>query len=314
MEWFGDDVCQCPDECWVAIDGVCEHGLASWWLVLQAMGEHDAVRSAIPVRSTILTHSPNFRDIGGIVAPDARMDGRTVRQTVRNGLVFRSGVMDLLDEADLSRLRAIGLKTVIDVRSTAEVAARPNRLPDGVITHHVPVHDVSAAPRSIIDRIADGETDGMGAPMLLAGNRAFATHHIEVFRTVVPMLADPNNWPVVVHCTAGKDRTGFSIAALLWTLGLSHEQVVGDYLRSNEALDARHRAILDEVTAKGLDPRVLREMLECTPQYLDAGYDAAIEANGSIDGWVTDALGIDARTRAQWQAAMLETGGIASAS
>lgn len=296
IEWFGDDVCQCPDECWVAPEGICEHGLASWWVVLSAMGEHHDVD--VPQRSTILTHSPNFREIGGLPTPDGR--------TVRSGIVYRSGVMDLLDDADVSQLRGLGIKTIIDVRSTGEVEARPNRLPDGITTHHVPVHDVSAAPRSIIERIAEGDTEGMGAPLLINGNRAFATHHIEVFQRVVPLLADPELWPVVVHCTAGKDRTGFSIAALLWTLGVEPSVVVEDYLRSNEALDERHATILAEVEAKGLDPTVLREMLECTPEYIGAGYDAALQAHGTIDRWVTDALGISAEQRATMQDLMLQ--------
>ena len=134
-EWFGDDVCQCPDECWVAVDGVCEHGLASWWLVLTAMGEHLDLQ--VPARSSILTHSPNFRDIGGIIAADG--------QVVRQGLVYRSGVMDLLDGPDVSRLRALGIKTIIDVRSIGEIEARPNRLPQDVVTHHVPVHEIGRA-------------------------------------------------------------------------------------------------------------------------------------------------------------------------
>lgn len=296
IEWFGDDVCQCPDECWVAVDGVCEHGLASWWLVLTSMGEHGDLSG--PERRTILTHSPNFRDIGGLTTSDGRR--------VRSGVVYRSGVMDLLDDADVSRLRSLGIKTIIDVRSTGEVEARPNRLPAGVTTHHIPVHDVSAAPRSIIERIAEGDTEGMGAPMLLKGNRAFATHHIEVFQRVVPMLADPDNWPIVVHCTAGKDRTGFSIAALLWVLGVEHEAVVADYVRSNDALDERHAEILAEVEAKGLDPTVLREMLQCTPEYIGAGYNAALEAHGTIDQWVSDALGITAEQRTEMRDAMLE--------
>ena len=120
------------------------------------------------------------------------------------------------------------------------------------------------------------------------------------------MLADRNNWPVVVHCTAGKDRTGFSVAALLWTLGISEHDVIADYLRSNETLDQRHAAILEQVRARGLDPTVLQEMLQCTPEYLAAGREAAIELHGSLDAWVNEALRIDDDTRQRWQHELLK--------
>ena len=296
QEWLDDDVCRCADECWVAVDGVCEHGLASWWLVLHAMGEHPELRG--PARRSLLDHAPNFRDLGGIVASDGRV--------LRTGMVFRSGVMDLLDDGDLSRLRAIGVRTVVDLRSSDEVVQRPNRLPEAVVTHHVPVHDVSAAPRSIIERIAAGDSQGLGAPMLINGNAAFATTHRAVFGEVLDIVTDPDHWPVVVHCTAGKDRTGFTIAALLWALDVDQNAVIGDYLESNTALDARHAMILNDMEARGLDPRMLREMLTCAPEYLDAGYDAAVAEYGSIDAWLTDGLGIDAVTRSRWREHLLE--------
>ncbi len=296
QEWLDDDVCQCPDECWVAVDGVCVHGLASWWLVLRAMGEHSTLCG--PERSSLLTHAPNFRDLGGIVASDGRK--------VRSGMVFRSGVMDLLDDFDLSRLRAIGLKTVVDLRSSDEVAQRPNRLPEGVVSIHVPVRDVSAAPRAIIERIAEGDTEGMGAPMLIRGNEAFATTHRGIFAEVLAIVADPQNWPVVMHCTAGKDRTGFSVAALLWAINVERSVVVDDYLRSNVALDERHATILRDVETRGLDATVLREMLTCSPQYLDAGYEAAVAAHGSIEIWCTEGLGFSPAQRGSWCDALLE--------
>ena len=296
QEWLDDDVCQCADECWVAVDGVCEHGLASWWLVLQAMGEHLELRG--PARRSLLTHAPNFRDLGGIVASDGRV--------LRSGAVFRSGVMDLLDDSDLSRLRAIGVKTVVDLRSSDEVMQRPNRLPEGVVTHHVAVHDVSAAPRSIIERIAAGDSQGMGAPMLIRGNAAFATTHRAVFGEVLDIVANPDHWPVVVHCTAGKDRTGFAIAALLWALDVDQSVVIDNYLESNTALDARHATILRDMQTRGLDPTVLREMLTCAAEYLDAGHAAAVVEYGSIDAWLIDGLGIDVATRGRWREHLLE--------
>ncbi len=294
-EWFGDDVCQCPDECWVAIDGVCEHGLASWWLVLRAMGEHESLTAV--ARQRLLQHAPNFRDVHGVRTADGR--------ELRPGIVYRSGVLDALDSADLSRMRALGIKTVIDLRSSGEVVQRPNQLPDDVVTHHVAVHDVSAAPLSILERIESGETEGLGASMLIAGNIAFATTHRTVFADVLSLLTDPQNWPVVVHCTAGKDRTGFAIATLLWALEIDTDDVIDDYTRTNAALADRHEAIIVQAKSRGIDTTVLEAMLCAEPSYLMAGYETAVHEYGSIDAWLRDALGIDGAMRRDWQRDML---------
>lgn len=246
----------------------------------------------------LLVHAPNFRDVGGIPVGGGA--------ALRAGIVYRSGVMDRLDDADLERLDEIGLATVVDLRSTAEVEARPNRLPPGVRTVHLPVHDVSAAPTSIVDRIAHDDTEGLGAPMLLRGNDFFATDGAPVFRAVLDVVTDPANWPVVVHCTAGKDRTGFAIASLLWMLGADHGDVITDYLRTNERMVGRHREIVADVIGRGLDPTLLEEMLRADERYLQAGLDAIHAHHGSLDAWFDSALGLDAAERRRRRDAMVE--------
>src|SRR4051794_20133279 len=145
-----------------------------------------------------LTNAPNFRDLGGIATRDGRV--------LRHGLVYRSGVLDTLDDADVSRLSELGVRTVIDLRSDDEVEARPNRVPDGVTTKRVPAVDVSVSPKTILERIEAGEVGELGPTMLVKGNTAFATTHRAMFATVVRLLCDPAHQPVVVQCTAGKDR------------------------------------------------------------------------------------------------------------
>lgn len=237
-----------------------------------------------------LVHAPNFRDIAGI-----EVGGRRVVA----GRIFRSGVFDLLDDHDRSVIRAIGLKTAIDLRADDERAARANALPPGVAQYHLPVTDVSAHPNTIMERLAAGDTDGLGAPMLIRGNRYFVEQQASRFGSVVRMLLDPGHHPAVVHCTAGKDRTGFAIACVLWALGADHEVVIADYLRTNEVMAARHERTLAEAIERGIDPRPLAEMLRVDRRYLDEARAAAIERHGSLDAFVRDGLEIDEATRAR---------------
>jgi protein-tyrosine phosphatase len=286
-EWLADDACQCPDECWVAPVGVCEHGLASWWLVLDAMGATPPGLAPRPLAS--LRSAPNFRDLGGIRTADGR--------SLRPGLVYRSGVLDLLDDREVSHLRALGVATVVDLRADDERAARVNRLPAGVEDRHRPVTDVSAHPQTIMERIARGDTEGLGAPMLLAGNRHFVEAQAARFGGVVRELVDPVTHAVVVHCTAGKDRTGFAVAALLWTLGVDHETVIADYLETNHRMHERQEQTLTDAAARGIDVRPLEEMMRVRRDYLEAAIDEIDVRYGSIDAFVRDGLGVDDELR-----------------
>lgn len=293
-EWLADGVCQCPDECWVRPDAACVHGLASWYTVLAAMGELDDL--AMPVGH--FANAPNFRDVGGIVAADGRR--------VRPGLVFRSGVMDQLDDDEVAAFAALGIRTVIDLRGADEIADRPNRVPEGVEQIWLQVLDVSAHPNTIMERLRRGDTEGLGAGSLVKGNELFAARHAGAFGEVVRLVADAGRLPVVIHCTAGKDRTGFAIACVLWALGVDHEAVVADYVQSNVRLADRHEHVIERAAQQGIDdPTPLLEMLDCRREYLDAGRDAAVATYGSIDNFVRDGLGLDAATVAALRAALL---------
>ncbi len=235
--------------------------------------------------SAPLRHAPNFRDLAGVVMADGRR--------VRAGLVYRSGVLDRLDDDDLAALAALGVRTIVDVRSDDEVAARPNRLPGGIESLHRPITDVSAAPLAILEQLERGDTEGLGAEMLIRGNDAFVRRFLDRFAGVVGLLADPERWPIVVHCTAGKDRTGFAIACLLWAAGADDDAVLADYLRTNEHLAQRHAEALAHAATRVADVEPLREMMEVRAEYLLAARAAIDEVHGSIDAFVRDGLGLD---------------------
>jgi protein-tyrosine phosphatase len=212
---------------------------------------------------------------------------------VRWGCCFRSGRLDDLTDDDLAVVAGLDLALVCDLRGTAEVEARPDRLPPGVPTAHVPVHDVSASPRSITELLLAGRGDGLGAEMLERGNRAFARERSAPFAALLRHVAAAGG-PVLFHCTAGKDRAGFAAATLLWALGVPTETVVEDYLLSNACLAERHATFLAEMEPRLADAEPLRAMLECRPEYLGAALEALEADHGSIDAWLHDGLGLDA--------------------
>ncbi len=246
----------------------------------------------------MLRNAPNFRDLGGVRTADGRV--------VRSGVVFRSGVLDQLDDDDVATLQRLGVRTIVDVRSDDEVASRPNRLPAGVEVVHLPITDVSAAPMAILEQLERGETDGLGADMLLRGNDAFVRRFVDRFAAVVRVLADPGRWPVVVHCTAGKDRTGFAVASLLWAAGADDEAVLADYLRTNEHLAERHAQALAHAATRIADTEPLRAMMEVRAEYIAAARAAIDDVYGGTEAFVRDGLGLDETALTRLRAALLE--------
>jgi protein-tyrosine phosphatase len=252
-------------------------------------------------RRVLLEGAPNFRDLGGYATHDGRR--------VKRGQLFRSGVLADLSDDDLVVLEErIGIKTVVDLRSPEEVASRPNRLPRGAVAIEVPVTDVSMSPLAVAAKLESGNSEGLGPEMLLTGNRAFARELRAAFATMLQLAMDEQHRPMVFHCTAGKDRTGFASAIVLLALGVPKETVVDDYLFSNACLEERHADLLERVGDRVAERERLLAFLQVRREYLEAGLDTITEDHGTIDDYLRDALTVNDEQRERFRSALLEDG------
>lgn len=172
-----------------------------------------------------LGRSRNCRDVGGHVAGTG---------TVRHGVLFRSD-LPLVDDVHRHHLEPLGLRTVIDLREPDERTTRPARL-------------ATASPLIV------GLPSGLGP--LVAADRTKAASLTALYRTailetgprlaeIVTELARPGALPALVHCAAGKDRTGIVVALVLSAVGVADEAVALDYALSAQNLDAAFFADLD---------------------------------------------------------------------
>jgi protein-tyrosine phosphatase len=184
----------------------------------------------------------NVRDLGGL---PIRGGG-----AVRRGLVYRSADLGGLTRAGADRLRALGLATVVDLRRAAEIE-RHGRFPferHGIAYRHHPLLDTSTAE-------PEGRPVDLPADVLDQLYRRIAEEGGRNLGAVLSWLAEPGALPAVVHCVAGKDRTGTVVAVLLALLDVSDDEIAADYARSEAAL-ASHRAWAeahDERAAAWLD-------------------------------------------------------------
>jgi protein-tyrosine phosphatase len=219
---------------------------------------------------------------------------------VREGVVFRSAALDRLTEADQARLAAMGVRTVCDFRGMAEAEAAPSQLSavPGVERYALPIEpSVGASLRDIAHR---REATGEDVASLM--RRAYASYALECgprFHALFDVLLEEGRTPLLYHCSAGKDRTGFATALLLTALGVAWDHVMQDYLATNDIWRGDGRL------AAELPPAVANDLLRVSPDYLEAGFAALKREYGSIDRYLERMLGLLPRRREQLRALLL---------
>ncbi|MFI0941256.1 tyrosine-protein phosphatase [Streptomyces sp. NPDC021020] len=248
-----------------------------WWFEL--VPDHGQPLT-IADRSLHLASAPNFRDAGGYRTTDG--------QWVRMGVLYRSGDLSALTDADLATLHRLGIRTDIDLRTATERGTAPDRLPSG--TRYVVADVLGDALSGALPTTEDAAEQMMteGERTMVSGDNAK-----KAYTTLVDAAADPRAAAVVYHCTAGKDRTGWASATLLTALGVPRATVVQDYLASNTYRAAENAAALAQLP-EAMRP-AYKALLDVRPEYLNAGFDEVARKYGSFDRYLDAALGFDSR-------------------
>jgi protein-tyrosine phosphatase len=241
-------------------------------------------------RALPLQGASNVRDLGGWPVPDGRR--------VRFGLVFRAASLSELTDEDVVALTATGLRTVCDLRGENEQKLAPSRM-SGVTTHALTIEPSLGA--SLRDIAARREATGEDVMVLM--RRAYTAYALDWshrYRTLFDLLLQDEAPPLLFHCTAGKDRTGFGAALLLTALGADEDVVLEDYLATNRLWrgDPGFRSTLPEAVAKVL--------LRVHPELIVTAFDAIRGAHGSFENYLEQSIGIGPERRAALQARLLE--------
>lgn len=234
--------------------------------VLMLMGNCDDQR-IVPLEGTV-----NFRDMGGYTTTDGR--------TVKSGLVYRGGDLDNLTDADLELLAGLGLKTIVDFRSHEEVEAAPDRLPSTITNvHHLVVDPGSIFTLTEVN--AETGPDLMRKLNVVLVNDAKA-QYAEFFR----VLADTGQAPLLFHCSAGKDRTGYAAALFLAALGVDRETIFDDYMVSAPYAEAKYSGLLRKY------PELL-PVITVRREYLAAAFEEMDRAYGGVENYLIQELKAD---------------------
>lgn len=254
-----------------------------------------------------LTGVRNFRDVGGVPTADGRR--------LRRGVLYRSGHLAHATEEDAAFLRGLGLHTVFDFRNSADRALEGHdvALP-GVRQVNIPLSD-PAEGAEFWQMVRDGEleqlrsvlSDGQGAARMVATYRDIIKHRTAEHSRVLHSLAD-GDVPVLMHCAAGKDRAGLSIAVTLLALGVRRDAIEADYLESNSP-HRRYRVHRGDASKEALSPEVLElisPLFDARSSYLAAALATIDETWGGVEPYLSDGLRLEAETRERLRGRLLE--------
>jgi protein-tyrosine phosphatase len=254
------------------------------YAVAMAITNASSLPSGMPARVLRLEGSSNFRDLGGYTTADGR--------SLRWRRLFRSDHLAGLSAADLQALAELGIGHSVDFRGVHEITAQGYAWPQ--FTRHAFMVEPTVVQRT--------------QELLAAGHRMTAADTVglmqDTYRSFVKLNADrfarlfqlllQSEAPLVFHCTAGKDRTGWAAALILHALGVSREQVMEDYLLTN-----LHYQRPPATVAGRLPEEVLEVLWRVQEPFLDAAMELVDRDHGGMDRYLAEVLGMDRAARAQ---------------
>jgi protein-tyrosine phosphatase len=243
-----------------------------------------------PARHLNLQGASNFRDLGGYPTADGRL--------TRWRMIFRSNHLGQLSESDVAIVRDLGVKSAFDFRGVEERAGGVCGMA-GITVHSLPIEPTVVA--ALRERLAQGTLTAPAAlDIMRESYRNYVRHNTHSFRALFAHLLE-DHAPLVIHCTAGKDRTGFASALILHALGVADEVIAEDYLLTNRYYRR------DTSPASDLPDDVRDAIGSVEASYLAAGFEAVRAEYGDLEAYLRDGLRLGAAEHAALKARYLQS-------
>jgi protein-tyrosine phosphatase len=265
------------------------------------------VTQQVPSTEPELAGVRNFRDVGGLPT----VDGRRVKQ----GVLFRSGHLAHATDEDAAFLSSLGLHTIFDFRNAADQRLEgPDVTLPGVRNVNLPLTD-PADGAEFWQMVRDGNLDdlraalaeGQAANRMITSYRAIITERTAEHSQVLHSLAE-DSVPALMHCAAGKDRAGLSIAVTLLAVGVERDAIEADYLESN-ATHRRYKVHRSSASKDAMSPEVmelLSPLFDARATYLAAAFEQVAQTWGSTDRYLEEGLKLSAAQRERLRERLLD--------
>ncbi|NRB38640.1 MAG: tyrosine-protein phosphatase [Pseudomonadales bacterium] len=251
------------------------------------------------------TATKNFRDIGGY----SSWDGKTIKY----GQIYRSDHLADLTAEDLEKFKQLGIKTVIDLRSYQEKKEKPNRLPADIAYNvlNIPISLSELQPDEMARQLRSGELSYLSAKQQMNnGYKEIIQAYSPMLKLILETIADPKNLPLLIHCTAGKDRTGVSIATLMLALGITSDDIYADYLLTNDLVLPSYdkaRLMLKTISGFKTDDKTFDAVAGVEKEYLTSAFNEMKGVDGSFGDYFHSRLGMPQAVLEHLQNLLLES-------
>ncbi|WP_037673431.1 tyrosine-protein phosphatase [Streptomyces griseus] len=261
----------------------------------------------VPSTEPELAGVRNFRDVGGLPTADGRR--------VRYGVLFRSGHLAHATDEDAAFLASLGLHTIFDFRNAADqkLEGQDVELP-GVRNVNLPLSDPADGAEfwkmvrdGHVDQLREILGDGRAANRMITSYRKIIKERTAEHSRVLHTLAE-DSVPALMHCAAGKDRAGLSIAVTLLALGVERDAIVADYLESN-AKHRRYKVHRGGSSAGAYTPEVmelLTPLFDARAEYLTAAFETIEQTWGGVDPYLEHGLNLTPETRDRLRKRLLD--------
>jgi protein tyrosine/serine phosphatase len=245
----------------------------------------------------------NLRDYGGYAAADG--------SRVKTGLLFRSGQHMEASDADLDALQALDIRTIIDLRGNSERASFPCRRHDDFAAEVIAYDgETTSSPPHEGGWDKEDMTAEMARQRMLSVYTRMPVNPamIEMFTRYFRVLAERGGGSLV-HCFAGKDRTGIAASLLLHVLGAHRDDVVAEFMRTNDA-PTQHileRQSLPRMEAHygEIEPEAIRNLMGVREEYIATYFAEVTRDHGSVDAYLANSLGVDEARKARLRERLL---------
>ncbi len=250
----------------------------------------------------------NFRDFGGYQAQNGRR--------LKKGLLYRSGDLSKATNEDLEKISKLGIRTICDLRSAHERKKEPDRFPDvePITFFNIsmrPIVDYHARSWGRLFSLMFGEERKMDyIAESYRAYREYATGYLPQLKSLFERISNPENLPLLIHCSAGKDRTGVVASLIQQILGVPFEVAMGDYLKTNENMGEYKEEIvkkLKRLAYFGVPWKMYMPLFDARSDFLNAAFAQVKEEFGALDEWTRRGLGFSEKEQDALSGILLAT-------